>query len=473
MKAQIARLGWHGDVGPSDAAKNWTIGSTTSAVMNTTHTNAGTADEFGWTQGLAYFLDKNSNEVVPIQWSTGTVTNGFSYRNVSGAWTDASMNETVLTHGAFAYDATNNLIHALWYSTNLGDANGNTGLVYRRYVIQYSGNNISDIVSDNGVNVGGATTRTNLVVDAQGSAVPSSSSEQPSILLTPTNRLVIMWTMQNVNGVELRISMCDLSSNINAGKTAANWVNPLGGATATTSIGGAAPYVAFGKVYANAAVNQQLTYSTLHQKQTGTNGSDLCVVYTAGNSTAAYNYRWVRLRYNAGANNWSTGLSTPIQLTLIQRAGTDTGYVLKFQLLTNICEDGNGNCYVGCATWKANATGDTWGYAQITDGAEAVTLVDVYSAGGAHSYAPTGHIAYDPAKNILLASYIKTTSQFAYVQGFTGTTQKIAEQVLFTADKVDIPYFLTGNPTLLNKAPFILRNTVATFKGYSGNLTWT
>jgi hypothetical protein len=181
----------------------------------------------------------------------------------------------------------------------------------------------------------------------------------------------------------------------------------------------------------------------------------------------------VRMRYNSGSSNWSTGLSTPVAVSTIQRAGTDTGYTLKYQLTSNILEDATGLCTVGLATWKDNANGDTWGFARIADGTETVTLVDVYSAGGAHSYAPTGHLALDPAKGLLVVSYVKTTTQFAFVQAFAGTTQKIGETALFSAAKVDIPYFLSGNPTVGGAMPMILRDSPAQpHAGYAGTLLW-
>ncbi len=44
------------------------------------------------------------------------------------------------------------------------------------------------------------------------------------------------------------------------------------------------------------------------------------------------------------------------------------------------------------------------------------TSVDVYSAGGAHSYAPTGDCAYDSTANRLVVTYDQTVT----VSGFIG-----------------------------------------------------
>jgi hypothetical protein len=456
-------------------AKVWTLTSPSFSLQGTTHSAQGTDDQIGWTQGLPYFKDKNLNDIAVIQFNSGSVANGFIYRNVGGSWADASTNEGALIHGASAYDATNNLIHVLWYSTGLGDANGDVGYVYRRYVIQYSGANITNIVSDNGITIGGSSTRTNLVVDAQ-TVANNFLGELPSLVFVPNGTygtLVAMWPLRNTTGVELRISMCAMGASSSAGKTAGGWTNPFGGATATTTIGGTAPYVAYGKAYVNVAASQLIAFSSLYQKASGTNIGDLCIVYVAGSSVGTYAYKWVRMRYNSGSSNWSTGLSTPVAIANIQRAGTDTGYSLKYQILSNIVEDASGNCFIGIATWKDNTSGDTWGYAQILDSAETVALADAYSAGGAHSYAPTGHIAYDPAKGLLVVSYIKTSTQFAFVQAFAGTTQKIGETALFSAAKVDIPYFLSGNPTVGTDMPMILRDApVQPHAGYSGKITW-
>jgi hypothetical protein len=104
-------------------------------------------------------------------------------------------------------------------------------------------------------------------------------------------------------------------------------------------------------------------------------------------------------------------------------------------------EDASGLCTVGMATWKDNTSGDTWGFARIADSTETVTLVDVYSAGGAHSYAPTGHLALDPAKGLLVVSYVKTTTQFAFVQAFAGTTPKIGESGALLGGEGRYPLF--------------------------------
>jgi hypothetical protein len=449
------------------------FGTPSFALQGTTHSALGTDDQYGWTQGVPYLRDKNGNDVAITQWNSGSVANGFIYRNLGGAWADASTSEGALIHGAAAYDAANNLIHVLWYSQGLGDPNGNNGVVYRRYAISYSGQNITDIVSDNGITIGGNSTRSNVVLDAQGAGF---ALELPSLVLIPNGTygtLVAMWPMQSATGAELRVSMCAMGASSSAAKAVGGWTNPFGGATATTTIGGVAPYVAYGKVYSNVAASQIIPEASLGVKAYGTNIGDLCVVYATGSSIGTYAYKWVRMRYNSGSSNWSTGLSTPVAVSNIQRAGTDTGYTLKYQLTSNILEDATGLCTVGLATWKDNANGDTWGFARIADGTETVTLVDVYSAGGAHSYAPTGHLALDPAKGLLVVSYVKTTTQFAFVQAFAGTTPKIAEAALFAAAKVDIPYFLSGNPTVGGAMPMILRDSPAQpHAGYAGTLPW-
>jgi hypothetical protein len=449
------------------AAQSLSFSAPSFAAQNTTDTNAGTDDQYGWTQGNPYFLDKNNNEIAGIQWSTGTVTNSFVFRNVGGSWANSSVSEGALIHGTVAYDSPNNLLHVLWYSTGLGTPPN--GYVYRRYVIQYSGNNITNIVPDTGITIGGGSARTNLVVDAQALGF---LGEHPSLALLPNGTygtIVAAWPMQSSAGVELRISMCAMGASGTAAQSAGNWTNPLGGATATTAIGGVAPTVAYGKVYSNAAASQVIPFNALRVKANGTNVGDLCVVYATGSNIGTFAYQWVRLRYNSGASNWSTGLSTPVAITNVQRAGSDTGYTLKYQLISNIVEDGGGNAYVGLATWNS---GDTWGYARILDGTETVALVDAYNAGGVHSYAPTGHIAYDPASGLLLVSYVKTTTQFAFAKAFSGTTQAIAETAIFSAAKVDIPYFLTGNPVLGGKVPMILRDSgTTTHVGYGGTVT--
>jgi hypothetical protein len=152
-----------------------------------------------------------------------------------------------------------------------------------------------------------------------------------------------------------------------------------------------------------------------------------------------------RLRWNAAASDWSSGLSDTITLLDgIARAGSDTGYGLKYQLLSKPVHDAaRDRVCLGFASWKDDRAGDTWSF-RCVDGAGALgPLVDVYSAGGAHSFAPTGDIALDPLSGYLLVSYIATSTQYVYLQLFDGTTA-VLDALLAGAIDADIPLLYTG-----------------------------
>jgi hypothetical protein len=65
-------------------AKVWTLTSPSFALQGTTHSALGTDDQYGWTQGLPYFKDKNGNDVAVIQWNSGSVANGLSTATSAG-----------------------------------------------------------------------------------------------------------------------------------------------------------------------------------------------------------------------------------------------------------------------------------------------------------------------------------------------------------------------------------------------------
>jgi len=189
---------------------------------------------------------------------------------------------------------------------------------------------------------------------------------------------------------------------------------------------------------------------------------------TLSGGAMAGSWAYRRATWAAGSNNW-TALSAAATISGLVRSGTDSGYTRKGELLSKPVEDSAGNLYLGIATWKGNASGDTWGYVQITP-ADVVTLVDSYSVGGAHSYAPTGDLEYDSLTDRIIASYIITTTQAAYVRLYDGVTASQPEALAFNTAPVDIPLIRTR--TSAGKLGMLFRDTDTPHLGWFGTLDW-
>lgn len=398
------------------------------AAMDTTFTNDLSADGFSWANARVLAEDQYGNLIALCQrYNSSTGQNNFVYSNDGGATrTDAGLTEGFIERGCAALDRTNGVLHVLWKAVDPTD-----GMIYRRYTLGYTSTAISSITKDAGVN---------LQMDFQNAGTMSYA--HPLLLHINDGgsdgtygKLLAVWGARNAGvGNEIRASMCVLGAVADRGKTAGNWAAPV---TADTTGITQSPAVAYTKVVAN--TNGAIPYPSIGRKTLGTNANDIYCAYHDGGNASAGAWRFRRLRWASGSNNWSTGLSTATLITAVQRAGTDTGYNLKAQLGSFVVEDTlNNRMAFGLATWKSNVLGDTWGYALI-DSADGVTLVDSYSANGAHSYAPTGDVAYDAVTDRIAVSYIKTSTSFAYVQLYDGSVAAGDEVPAYSDDPVDIP----------------------------------
>lgn len=391
MRHFITRLGG------AAAAKVWTLGAATAATMNTTRTNSMGADGLTWANAPA-IQDSHGNIIAITE--DNAENHGFTWLNASGStWTDSSVSEGSITRGHALYDEPNRLLHVLW-STGIGSG----GIVYRRYVVSYSGNNITDIISDNGVTIGGSSTRTNVVMD-DGAGL--AGVEHPVLIGLPDLggtylAMLAVWGAGGSAAGEVRAAMIVPGANANAGQTLANWVAPV---TASTTTLGANTTPATGSysALATATVSGGNVPFLGVARQANKN---LFLTYWDGTG-----YRWKRATWNV--SNWSTGLSAATLIYNVTRAGTDAGYTSKQQLVTAPSEDASGGMYVGLASWKDNANGDTWGFARI-DAAGVLTTADVKSWAGSSttgtpSLYPTGDVMVDPATGVIVAGYITQT----------------------------------------------------------------
>jgi hypothetical protein len=434
------------------------------AAMNTTFTNNMGADGFTWSQGYPILVDKFNKIVTTAESLAGDHKLVFS--NDGGAsWTDGATAYIVLTRGCITYDSTNDLIHALWSAAASTD-----GVIYRRYSITRDGsNNITAITQVAGVN---------LQMDFQGSG--TMDYQHPVIMwlndaaYAPNGAVVCIWSARNNAapvGSELRASMRILSNNT-SDNTAGNWVSL--GANSTTGIGNA-PSVAY-TALATTTHNGGLWVSA-YRKQAGTHAKDLYLVYGDPQPTPGV-WQWRRCPWNSGSSNWNNTFTTPATISNIQRAGSDTGYGLKYQLGTKLLEDtGNDKIWVGLATWKDNVNGDTWGFVGLDNADGIGALVDVYSANGAHSYAPTGDLMFDATSSNLVASYLKTSGGGTYLRPYAASNGAAAssEVLVFNSSQTDIPLLWQGGrygTSSPHKLLVMFRNTAATHLGFFGTMDW-
>jgi hypothetical protein len=400
-----------------------TVGAATVAAMNTTVTNDLSPDGITWAAVRgSVVVDQYGKMVVYAQrYNANTRLCYFVISNDSGAtWADNTGivgGEGFLTRGDIVYDAARDCFHGLIMATNPSDG----GIIYRRYSITRDGsNNITSIARVGGVSV---------VLDDAG-ADNNNALEFPTIIMPDSNTLLAAWTIRTTSpGGEIRCCKCNITSNADAGGTASNWVHI--GVNSTTTIG-SPPAVASYTIPFTQGTAASIPYFSILQLVSG----DLRWVYYTGATANAYATR--RSVRNA-AVTWNT-LSIAVTITNVQRSGTDTGYSLKSQLISQQSERA-GVVFVGLATWKSNAAGDTWGVYAIAANDSVATSVDVYSAGGAHSYAPTGDCAYDNTANRIVVTYDQTTTVDGYIgllnPADLSTTQAFA--AFETSADVDIP----------------------------------
>jgi hypothetical protein len=234
-------------------------------------------------------------------------------------------------------------------------------------------------------------------------------------------------------------------NTINDGKTLANWVAPVSSSTTTL---GANTTPATGSYSALAATTTITSGNVPYLGITRQANKNLFLVYWDGAA-----YKWLRVTWNAGSSNWSGGLGTATTIYNVTRSGSDTGYNLKFQLISAPSEDAAGTMYVGLASWNGNTNGDTWGGARV-DSSGTLTTFDIHawsgsSAGGSPSLYPTGDLAIDTTSGLLVATYITQTQVIAQLYNRTTLATQGSADVLLTR-VFDIPLILRTRPSAGN-----------------------
>ncbi len=440
------------------------------ALQNTPASNDLTQDGYSWSQANPIIIDKFDKIILPAQRNNGgSKSNAFIFSNDAGhSWQDnaAFPAEGYIERGTAAYDPENDVIHVLWVGQSADD-----GILYRRYSISRDGaHNITGIEKTKDVN---------LILDHQTDG--AMYYQHPALIYlagAPFGQygsLLATWSARNSNakgGSEIRSSLCVMDKDALACGAAASWSAPV--QAGTTTIGNAAQ-VAYTALLANKAAS--IPYASILRKSAGTNAGDVYVYYHDGEVPGAWAFR--RMRWSAATHNWSAGLTEPTTISPELRAGKDTGYMLKSQLGSRPVEDVAGDrIFFGFASWKDNAAGDTWSFV-ATDAAhndQLGPIVDVYSAGGAHTYAPDGDLTFDPVSARLVVAYITTKQQQIGIRLYDGDTLK-NELAPFGDAPADIPLLAPlaryGSPARLL---IVFRDTVHTpkppYHGWAGTVTW-
>lgn len=447
------------------------LGGATFAYQNTTVTNDLSADGYSWANARPIMADQYGKLIVLAQRNnSGGKTHTFVYSNDGGAtWSDSAVASGSLDRGTAVYDSVNDLVHVLWSAAAATD-----GIIYRRYSFTRDGSqNITGISQVAGVN---------LQLDFQNAG--TMSYQHPQLLwlndagFGANGALLAVWSARNAGGVsnknEIRASMRVLSNSA-ADNTAGNWAAPV--AADSTSID-QSPQVAYSALVVNNAVG--IAYPSIGRKATGTHALDVYLCYHDGSNTATSGvWRWRRLRWNSGANNWSTGLTTDTLITNVQRGGADTGYSLKNQLGSFVHQDtANDRMLFGLATWKSNADGDTWGYVGINGDDSLTSLVDAYSSGGAHSFAPTGDLCYDAVGQRIVVSWLTSGAEYVQVRLYAGLAPAGSVITAYSAvspSGADIPLLY---PRRSGKLLMLFRDRVdqvgaPLYRGLFGSLNWS
>lgn len=390
-------------------------------TINTTVSNSMSADGLTWSQAPGFLFDQYGNVIVNAQ---NTIPRNVFIFNNGSSWTDnAGINDLsnigeIGDRWSLVYDSARDCLHG-------GFTAGSEGYIYRRYTISRTGNAITSINWTRG-----SSPNAQLDLNATAYSLP--------IILQYGNKIVALWSVRTGTGADVRAVMVDITSNADAGATVSNWTHI--GFSSTTTIGNAPVTASYSVIQTQSATADMDPSAKILSDGT------LLVVYYKGGATNGYYAR--KCAWNG--SGWDSP-GTEFKLSDLKVAGTDTGYSLKEQLTSRIIEY-NGKTYVIVAVWLSNASGDTVRLCEI-DSANTVTTFDVYSAGGAHSYAPTFDITLINTR--LIISYLKTSTAGTFARVFNGLSPLSSEVLLTNSVASDIP--LLSSQSFGNKLLVLFR----------------
>lgn len=348
----------------------------------------GSADAITFAQGRVWTIDKYGKYIWLTQGRSSTTTHWAWSNDLGANWSQGTEGYSFLTRGSVAYDSKNDKLHVIWAATYSND-----GIIYRRYGITRDGsNNITAITREDSSNI-------NLQLDTSS----SRTLAQPVALWvddgSTNGSLIAIWEKYGTSLTEVRASMRKLSLS-QADGVAGNW-EALDGTADTFATD--APAVAADKIYGSTTAGNAVPAATV-RGGTGSKKDDLYVFVAGTDSVLVYRGIW-----SSGSTNWSGGWQTPITVGQINNTGG--GYSFKYELITKpVLDEVNDRLYIGWARWKDNSAGDTVSIAYLSSSDTASSTVDVYSANGTHSYAPTLDIAFDTTLGKLYIAYVQSTT---------------------------------------------------------------
>jgi hypothetical protein len=235
--------------------------------------------------------------------------------------------------------------------------------------------------------------------------------------------------------------------------TQANWKAPMNesaGAGSTDGIGSTVTVKYSALAISNVAVMPFAALDRLASKDIG--------FYAALGGTIY----WNRAQWSAANSDWRTGLVSALTAdagkTTVKAFGAG-GYANKHQLMSKPAQESGGKVALVFPWWNGSA--DVVSIAYVDPGASdgLSSIVDVYNAGGAHSYAPSCDCAYDSTSGSWLATYIKTTTQQSYVKRYSPALGQVQAETALHAAAIDIPYVYGGR--LSGKTVFYDRDTTS------------
>jgi hypothetical protein len=431
-----------------------TLGSLSSAAMNTSNTNNLGADGLTWAQGYQPTIDQYGKIVTMVQINSSGLA--WLVSNNSGAsWSDIgtsgdSAYPIPVTRMAMAYDRINDKFHVLYAGTSTD------GMIYRRYTPTRDGsNNISAFTKD---------VNTNLQLDFNA----SGDYQHPLLFfmsdIGANGALVAIWhAHKSAGGTEVRASMRVLT-NAAADGVAGNWTHL--GVNSVDAIS-MAPAVAYTALFSTTNTNAGNGWPCVVRKPetAPTNAKDLSIFYVENVGGTTLTWRNRRMRWASGSSNWATGLTAAVSVGALLRAGTNSGYTLKYQIGSKpVYIPGADKIAFAYCDWKDNTNGDTWLFKYVDSADVVSSAVDVYSGLAANMHATifiTGDIAYDSESGRLIVTYTNLPAKDALVTLYDGTTQVMAPATFFSSKPCDIPIVL--NDRVGGKTIFLFRdfNTAA------------
>lgn len=451
------------------------LGSPTLAQMTTAaETKQGDADMVDWASGKPLIRDQYGKLILWIQYFRQANSTKYHIPVVSNdggaTWTAPTRTGFFDANGDIAliriagdYDPTHDAMHCC-----IALAQSDGFAYYRQFSFTRDGsNNITGVTR---------TRQMNLEVGVAGMTCESPRA----VWCDDAGKLWLSWSAANPAGVSSKAAIraaCRVVSMDASDVANANWTAPLNenaGAGATDAIASSFPA---GQKMSQIALSASaaVPFGALVR----TAAKDIAMVYSLGGGVTGSIY-YNRLRWASATSDWRAGSGTGPVAAIANDSGALTigaigspGYVDKHQLLSQLSEDAGGGVVGGYAGYSS---GDRWLVYRVSSADALTGPVEVYNAGAAHSYAPTGDALWDPTAGRLIASFVKTTSQFA---SFKTYTQALAldqgEAAIDASHPVDIPYLA---PRLNGRQVFYHRDTTGRvlpdkFYAYFGTGAWT